>query len=251
MIFIQEHLDFLLRIQLSEKCEIGEKLRPWAASINLDTSSVERIPTEVLDQLPATGLDRTELRDFCKNAECEVAFLAIAAWGGMKRPHGALAWNARSKWKAVLDDLRTSIHARPMDYHKLQTLRQEGRLPGVGIPYFTKLLFFLRPKPDAYIMDQWTAKSVNLLTGRQIVNVNAYDWVLDNNDANIYAEFCDIIDQLAGYLNCDGGSAEHALNLRGGNKPSAWRQYVETHYPRKRWSTVKKKKPYIAEANSG
>ena len=50
---------------------------------------------------------------------------------------------------------------------------------------------------DAYIMDQWTAKSVNLLTGRSVLEVNEYDWVVDKNDRTCYEELCGIVDQLA------------------------------------------------------
>lgn len=47
-----------------------------------------------------------------------------------------------------------------------------GAIPGIGPAFFTKLIYFFSPTPDFYILDQWTAKSVNLLTGNWVVKMS-------------------------------------------------------------------------------
>jgi len=225
MNFVRQHLDTFLGIQLQPQGVVGAPLRPWAASLR------PSLPVTILDKLPETALCRDRLREFCADADTPVAFLAIAAWGGMHRLHASRAWQAQTSWMAILEGIRSSRRTRGEDFAVLHELQVEKRFPGVGAPYFTKLLFFLRQEPDAYIMDQWTAKSVNLLTGREVVKVSRAGWVGPDNDRKRYDEFCEVVDHLAKLLGCAGSAAEHALISRGGRKPWKWRKYVRDHFP--------------------
>lgn len=229
MELVSQHLQVFQKIGTTSQGVVGAKLRPWAASLKHE--GVALVSADVVGKLPEGALCRNGLREFCARADTPIAFLAIAAWGGMHRLHGGRAWSARTKWIPILEEVRSSERTRGEDFASLHALQVMGSFPGVRAPYFTKLLFFLRCKPDAYIMDQWTAKSVNLLMGREIVKLSPLGLVEPDNDWKRYEEFCNIVDYLAKLLECDGSAAEHALISRGGRKPWKWREYVKSHFP--------------------
>lgn len=226
--FDRTHLDHLKNIKMSKQGPVGRNIRQWSKNLRLDYPNGRPLVEPVfLNQLPDHLMSRTELRDFCSHNGVEVSFLAVSAWGGMNLRHATLAWNRKDEWRGCLGNLKRSNESRLSDYGKVQKVRNANNLPGVGIPYFTKLLYFLRPKADAYIMDQWTATSINLLTGRRIVDVNKYGWVTDKNEPHVYEIFCKTIDELALLLHCDSDSAESALMSYGGRNPGPWRAYVK------------------------
>lgn len=158
----------------------------------------------------------------------------------MNRLHAARAWAARDAWSPAVGRIREGGRTRVEDFAALHELQMARAFPGVGAAYFTKLLFFMRPEPDAYIMDQWTAKSVNVLTGREVVRVSRGGWVVPDNDSGRYEEFCAIVDYLAERIGCSGGEAEHALVSKGWPKPWAWRAHIKANWAtaapgKKRW----------------
>lgn len=103
---------------------------------------------------------------------------------------------------------------------------------GWGPAFFTKLIFFVRPADDGYIMDQWTGKSVNLLTGKPLVHLSYKGHVTDNTSADDYEEFCKVVEDLANICGSSGGEAEDRLFSHGGRKPGEWRAYVRRHWAR-------------------
>jgi len=236
--FVEEHLSYLKSHAIIEQGAVGKNLRKWANNLRPDykprtpgePSKPQLLTAEQSNKLPDRPVTRDELRQFCRDETPEIAFLAIAAWGGMNLRHGTVAWSGREAWKPALEALKTSNLPREQDFARLHALRIDGKLPGVGIPYFTKFLFFLRPTADSYIMDQWTAKSINILTGRNVVLVNKYDWVVDTNDQHRYKEFCEIVDGLAKELGCDGNRAETAIMSKGSPNPWPWRTYVKAKW---------------------
>ena len=99
--------------------------------------------------------------------------------------------------------------------------------------YFTKLIHFasaLNEAPVGYIMDQWTAKSVNMICRSQVVTLDAAGYVLPINDHQVYEAFCKAIDALGEALQISGAQAEERIYSRGGRKPAAWRRHVKTHW---------------------
>lgn len=224
MQFDPTHLNVFLRIKPQEQGVVGAKLRAWAESLT------PALGTEITSQLPGEALCRARLRALCATADPAVAFLAVMAWGGMNRLHAARAWAARDAWSAAIGRIREGGRTRVEDFAAMHEMQMTGAFPGVGAAYFTKLLFFMRPESDAYIMDQWTAKSVNVLTGREVVKVSRGGWVVPENDSGRYEEFCAIVDHLAEQIGCTGGEAEHALISRGGRKPWAWRAHVKANW---------------------
>ncbi len=90
-------------------------------------------------------------------------------------------------------------------------------------------------------MDQWTAKSVNLLTGNGIVRMDGHAPSNLNRGGN-YQAFCEEIDFMARELGCSGENLEERLFSLGGRKPLAWRFHVKEN-----WSKYRSKVPYNAK----
>ena len=92
------------------------------------------------------------------------------AWGGMKYDHGLAAWACRDRWLGIVKDLRAGTLSRQEAYARFRQFRAGNSGSGMGPAYYTKLIFFARPRADndscgtvGYIMDQWTSLSINLL----------------------------------------------------------------------------------------
>ena len=78
-------------------------------------------------------------------------------------------------------------------------------------------------------MDQWVSKSVNLLTDERIVTIQNGGWVNDENNSTIYETFCNVIDELAELLNCEGYEAEKRI-FSVGRGQGLWRNYLIQNY---------------------
>ena len=139
----------------------------------------------------------------------------------------ASAWPCANKWGPVIDSLRTDCPNRREAYRLFSCLRAENNLPGVGPAYFTKLIFFVRPSLGGYIMDQWTARSINLLYGNTIKLTQGQG--VAENDPEIYEDFCAKIEDVGERLRRAPDEAERALFSSGGRRPGFWRSYVRCH----------------------
>ena len=103
----------------------------------------------------------------------------------------------------------------------------------MGPAFFTKLIYFFGQKSDSrgYIMDQWTALSANLLTGRKLVDMQIFKGgarVSDDNSSDVYNDFCCFIEVLAQELNESSDQAEIRIFSMGGRreKKGKWRTYL-------------------------
>lgn len=156
---------------------------------------------------------------------------AILSWGSMNRNHGIKLFK-EIEWLNLVGEIRNKIIcSREEAYNRFYLLRKEQKLPFMGPAYFTKLICFINPKLNGYIMDQWTAKSVNLICDEEIVRLTSAGFVDPiNNDMNNYKLFCEIIDDLANYLNLGGIDVEESLFSNGGKYKGTWRQFVIDNY---------------------
>jgi hypothetical protein len=131
---------------------------------------------------------------------------------------------------SLIVDLRNGKYkSREEAFFEFQNRRVKGKLPGLGIGYYTKLICFLSPELNGYIMDQWVAKSINLLTGKNIVKLTSDSWVNDSNDSKTYESFCSHVDCLAYQLKCSGFEAEEVI-FSVGRGQGEWRNYLIRHY---------------------
>lgn len=188
------------------------------------------LPNYTGSSLPADRLTRQELRTFCSDVvnSAEPCFVACMAWGGMNRSHGRDAWSERSKWVPIIERMRAGELCRVEAYGRFH----DAAVTGLGPAYYTKLIFFTRPEPDGFILDQWTGKSVSLLFIAPIVTITAAGWVTRVNDALFYQRYCEAVEHLAAKLGVTGDVAEEMMFSRGGKVKHAWRQYV-----RENWNT--------------
>lgn len=213
---------------------IYQGLDPWAWANNIDAGLGNRLG------IPQGSMTRAQVRAFCRNLanSDEACFIVVAAWGGMRRNNGRATWLARNNWLPVLHDIRNMNTSRENSYRAFFDLRANNQLPGMGPAYFTKLLFFSNVNPDAYIMDQWTGKSMNLLCRsiglrHCIPHMTPDGLVSDNNTPANYESFNRCIEVLATQLGIPAEECEQRLfsnGANGGQQLGIWRQYVQQNW---------------------
>lgn len=131
-----------------------------------------------------TSLTRAQVRQICRAAgPTELAkYACIMAWGGQNRGHFRMSIGA-SGLVPLIRGLFASVDNRANDFDL--TKNAAVAIPGLGISFFTKLPFFLRRNPDAYILDQWTAKSTVLLSFPPLIRLSA---LLRHRTGNVFAQ---------------------------------------------------------------
>jgi hypothetical protein len=76
-------------------------------------------------------------------------------------------------------------------------------------------------------MDQWTAKSVNLLCNKEIIKLTTAGFVDPlKNDLAVYRTFCEVVDQLSIDLKMNGLDVEESMFSSGGKRKGQWRKVV-------------------------
>jgi len=227
--FDPTHLLALKGINFEPGHWLGLPTKAWARTVAGDD--------DIMAQLPDAPLTRTQVRDFCRKLGSigsgqfmhtdEQCFLVIAAWGGMRRDHARAAWLSRRDWIDVLVDIRRTDMPRVEAFKRFYALRASQRLKGIRAAYFTKFIFFLRASADGYIMDQWTSKSINLLTaGRSNIHIDYAGTVSDRNDAVTYERYCQAIECLSGHFSERPDHTEERIFSSGGKAPLPWRAYI-------------------------
>ena len=226
----------VFRASLKEELPIwvGEHPAQWAANV---------LPPALLaqaQQLPESRLSRDALFKRAQDSNVDDLDIAtcILAWGGMQPSNGKRVFRRWDEWKHVVGKLRLGNLDRIKAYSEFQSIRKAGNLPGMGPAYFTKLIYFCSPRHDGFIMDQWTARSANLLLGRRLVKTErvaprkgAWDRnpqrVSDQNDEDVYQCFCTFISKLAEQVGRPGEEDEIERRLfSAGRRQGCWRSYV-------------------------
>lgn len=221
----------------------GANVQKWANSLRPGLGEEFR--------LPANTLSRTDLREMWLTPEISThaCFLSTMAWGGMRRSNGRAAWDAQQHWLPICDEMRAGELTRHQAFSGFRDLRHANKLPNMGPAYFTKLLFFSRPAADAYILDQWTVRSMHMLTNNSSwlkvqLDHSSAKRALDKPDAlrmtvtdgvtaNEYEQYCSNVEQLAEVLTLHPHSLEEHLFGSEGRSPSLWREYLM-----KNWSEL-------------
>lgn len=194
----------------------GKRPQRWGASVLADSA--------LLDGLPDVVVTRDDVKAFCGNQRNsdEACFLVIMAWGGMRVSNARLAWPARDRWLGLVRAMRQrTISSRSAAFDAL--LRAD--VPGMRIAYFTKLMYFLCSGQTCYILDQWTARSTNLLYAPAAPLVRLQqNYVKNDNSASVYLGFCDLVDRLANDTGRTGEQIEQSMFAGGRGHP--WRAVV-------------------------
>lgn len=184
---------------------------------------------------PVGQLTRPQLRVMCLDPTIDVliAYAAVMAWGG----RGVESRNYRLSLSPaslpclikILTEIRGSIGKRKSDFTDMQWAAKH--IKGLGISFYTKLLFFFRKRPNAYILDQFTAKSAKLLFDPCKVVLNSSGYPDPGNTPDAYEWFCSSVEKL-GHRRTppptwSGEQVEQAMfDVRGGN----WRKYLRCFY---------------------
>lgn len=222
----EEHFQFIQSIGYNNQGEVGRN----ALNFGNQVQNLEEIP-QILNQT----FDRSGLQEICDdkiNSNLCVT-VAILAWGNMRFNHARTLFQNWKYLNPIVGNLRTGqIESRYEAFEILQCARATGKLPGLGISYFTKLICFLKPNLNGYILDQWTGKSINLLWNEPLVRISKSGWVTDHNTPDTYEEFCKRVESLAEKLGVKPLKAEEIIFSVGGRNSGTWRNYLKENYPR-------------------
>jgi hypothetical protein len=221
---IEDHLEYLKNLAPLPQGNVGRNAMAFGNKIQ----TIEGLPSS-LNKV----FNRNDLFNISKDENYSNLAVAVAilAWGGMRYDHARKLFSNWGNLDPIIKKLRKrEISNREEAFKILQQERGNNKLPGLGIGYYTKLICFLNENIKGYIMDQWTAKSINLIWGDNLINVASSGWVTDRNDAGVYECFCGRIEELANYLSCTPLEAEERIFSVGGKNVGEWRKYLKIKY---------------------
>jgi hypothetical protein len=243
---------------MSYKCGKRSKCRPrpdwldphqWQAFLRrderkFDQGAVGKKPSCLILCHPIKKrINRQELRNICKSGNIRSMtwkqFTSICAWGGIINGNYHSAMQQWANWSQFRRTLRRSNSLEDI-YNSFINERNIESIKGIRAAYDTKIITFMRPDLNPYIMDQWTSKAINVLSrkNRRINFKYIGKYLSDNNTAGDYVLFCERMKQLTCLyhrqkcLRKHQSEAERAdcfesrLFGRGGSNRSRWRQYV-------------------------
>ena len=231
--FNKKHLDHFLKIgPIGQVDAVG--FPPYALHSYLESKSALQDVSNG-ETLSKKAITRHNLINISQNTNIsDLHFtISVLAWGGIRRNHCVSLMQNWDKWGKIIKRLRYEDISRVDAYDEFQFLRKKGVLPGMGPAYFTKLIFFAGQSHSGYIMDQWTGRSINLLTDRSLVNMiklGNLQRVSDSNSSTVYEHFCLIIEELHAMYPVFNSpvTVEESLFSYGGKNRGEWRDYLIT-----------------------
>jgi hypothetical protein len=172
---------------------------------------------------PDAPLTRDQVRAICSNNKVGAfqAYAVVMAWGGQRMSHFRSSAND-SHLLDLVKQLRTSKLSRSEDFERCRVAC--AGIKGLGISFFSKLLYFLRPKTDAYILDQWIAKSLSVLFHPSPVRMAPWGGPHPMTTATEYDACCEAIEQLG--LKLGGWRGDQVEQLLFDRPRGKWRTYV-------------------------
>ena len=213
---------------------VGSAPSAWFTSLHVG-AAIPAFPAP----LPALPRTRTQVRTICHPPHAIFNpplfdWACSMSWGVQRRSHGRSSYAHAHALIPKLLALRAGGLTRADAYNLFLPLALGGggNINGLGPAFFTKLLYFFSPHLDFFIMDQWVAKSVNLLTGNWVVRLNPDGTVSNLNRCGNYAAFCWEVDQMAALLGHTGSITEELLFSKGARPPPIWpwRGYLKANW---------------------
>lgn len=229
IVFKEQRLKQFLAIPFEHRTFAYAKApQAWVRSVGLEG-------VDFADTLPAAAQSREDVRQLCQNKHLSLLYRYICAmaWGnqgaGKSRKHAQSAWRARERLLPTLSAIVTGKCSRADAY---ALFCGDGAIAGLGPSYFTKLLYFFWPDERCYIMDQWTAKSINYLCDEQLVPMTG-SYVANYKDGRHYERYCQAVERLAdmtaSHERLSGSQMEMRIFCSGGKPPGPWRTIVREH----------------------
>lgn len=195
------------------------------------------LQTTWISGLSNEPLNRSALVEQAKRSDPMHAFLSVMAWGAQNRRHTALGLSDADRVAFSIGRLRAAATVDRIQAYEL--FSGDNKIKGLGPAYFTKIIAFCRNDLNGYVMDQFTARSINLLDGerREIVPMskdkNGRLSVHQQALAEHYESYCARVDRLTEVINerlmpatpVDGFFTEYLLFGKGKAK-AAWRRHL-------------------------
>lgn len=183
-------------------------------------------------------LNRETLISYVNKSEYsfEEKLVSIFAWGSMQKSNAVIFFGHISKYGIELENILTNNSiSRKEKFGKIGQLKLNNCKPA----YFTKLMFFFSANQEkpGYIMDQWTAKSINLLLNENKIILDNSGYVKENKSSD-YEYFCTFIEFLFNKLENEKMNIENPSKVEeflfdvGGKgiKKGEWRKYLEKYF---------------------
>ena len=177
-------------------------------------------------------LERWKLREMGRAGDHEplVLYALLMAWGeeDRKKFRESLAEGSRERVADLVRWLRETPTTRLQAFQEAQ--KRAHRIKGLGISACTALLHFLRPEPDAYILDAGTAQSTVLLCPEAGLRLGRQGQPAPDTPASAYLNFCIFVEQLAAEWGGEWTpeAVEEALS---GKVSEDWRKHLERWLP--------------------
>lgn len=225
----------------------GAKTKKWFDYFKTDwtLSDLNNDPINRYDLL--TKIDQIKKNKVCNIFIVRELIVKIFAWGGMSKQasRGKNALKYIDRYEGICKDLLngkiTNIEAYKNFFELHNHKNDDLKMKGVGPAFYTKLIYFLGDH-EGLIMDQWTAKSVNMLCNDKIIKLDS-GYVSKRNKETTYIKFIEIVKKLQIKLAMDSLSETEALIFstsrklnRTGLSPnqnlvaSQWRHFLIENY---------------------
>ena len=236
---------------------VNDEIHDWSKSDRaIDTFATRVLQNPNLPQVQAeikSILDDSEIVDRtvlwtiveCKEISNFAKVVFVLGWGGMNPSHIKKVFcSYKNHWGEIVDAMLGNEICRFRAYEWFRCLKKNNKISHIGPAYFTKLIYFLEPSHRGYIMDQWTARSMNLLRNNPESEIflnrdysKSYEiyadwknyWVdSDRNDRCIYQTFCEDLELLARRLELSPEHTEMLMFSEGlqCRTMGEWRKYV-------------------------
>ena len=227
------HLDFLRECFKKPPAQgkVGSRPDRYLRELNKIRGTAHSFPGSISSR---AKLDRAAVQRVARDPKIDplVAYAAAMAWGGRNFSNYRYSLESKSGENLIkiLSVLRVSNSNRQQDFKRTQ--KACDSIKGLGISFYTKLLYFFRPASDAYILDQWTAKSAILLFPDCPIKLTYSGMPSPVTKPEDFAWFCRALECLGERIHdgktWSGEEVEQAVFDRPKGK---WREYVRAHFP--------------------
>jgi len=200
--------------------KVGHAPEKYFSNFNVSSTLLDYINKKGYDI--RRKLDRIEVSLLCSdnNIDDITAYSLVMAWGG-RNPRNFRYSIEDKNLKILLKELRGSNDSIESDFQKCKTIKVKG----LGISFYTKVLYFFRSQPDSYILDQWIVKSLKvLLTNNSPVRM-LYQLPHPETTAEEYSNYCSLLNLLA-EIKGDWSGEQVEAALFDAPK-GAWRNFVK------------------------
>jgi hypothetical protein len=202
---------------------VGRSPAAYLSLIGIDPALV---PSEGIDL--TRPITRKQSRLICSDpkVDAQSAYAVAMAWGAQNLKHFNLSKD-HGNLRILIDELRSTTEDREADFHRAKDLLCD--VPGIGISYFTKLLYLCRQSADAYILDQWTAKSLDILLQDTPVELSTWGGPVVWTTREDYGKYCAALEEIASLLG-EGWTGESVETALFDHRHGEWRNHVRACY---------------------